>query len=263
MSAQSLLRDLRHPAVVVAFEGWNDAGNVASAVLEHLADLTDAELAFAVDPDEYYDFTANRPMVHNTKDGRQLEWPTVEVLLGKLPDRDLVIIGGPEPNFKWNALCTTLISALRSVKPEHVICLGSMLADVPHRRPVAIAVNSTDYEGPTGIVGVFTSLCQKAGFPVTSLWASVPHYVSDPPNPKATLALLGRVEDVLDVTLDSGELPAEAALWQARVDELVADDPNAAAYIEVLEEQYDEQEPDELGDIIAVEAERFLRRRNR
>lgn len=262
MSGQSKLRGLNRPVVLAAFGGWNDAGEAATGVIDHIAELTSAEFVFALDPDEFYDFTENRPMVMNTEDGgRLIEWPTVEVLVGHLPERDVVLIGGPEPNYHWSAFCTKLVSAMLSVKPDKVILLGSMLADVPHRRPIQIATNSTDYEGPTGIVGVLTQSCREAGFDVTTLWASVPHYVAEPPNPKAILALLGRVEDVHDATLEVRDLPHQAAAWEGRVNDLAADDPDVQSYIETLEETYDEEGG--VADQLAAEAERFLRRRNR
>ncbi|HOA89313.1 PAC2 family protein [Propioniciclava tarda] len=264
MSGPSPLRDLNRPVVIAAFGGWNDAGDAATGVLDHLADLSSAELAFALDPDEFYDFTSSRPVVINGDDGRRIiEWPTVEVLVGHLPERDLVLIGGPEPNYHWSAFCAKLVSAMMSVKPEHVILLGSMLADAPHRRPVQIAMNSTEYEGPTGIVGVLTQACNNAGFEVTTLWAAVPHYVAEPPNPKATLALLGQVEDVLDATLEVRDLPQQAAAWEGRVNDLAADDPDIQTYISTLEEHYDTDEETDVAEALAAEAERFLRRRNR
>lgn len=262
MSSPSLLRDLKRPVVLAAFGGWNDAGDAATGVIDHIAELSGAEFVFALDPDEFYDFTENRPVVMNTEDGRRrIEWPTVEVLVGHLPERDVVLIGGPEPSYHWSSFCAKLVSAMLTVKPEKVILLGAMLADVPHRRPIQIATNPTDYEGPTGIVGVLAESCKDAGFDVTSLWASVPHYVAEPPNPKASLALLGRVEDVLDATLEVRDLPQLAAAWEGRVDDLAAEDPDVQSYIATLEEGYDEDGG--VADQLAVEAERFLRRRNR
>ena len=261
MSETSSLRGLRRPVVLIAFSGWNDAGEGATGVIEHLAELSDAEFAFALEPDDYYDFTENRPvLVMDGTGGRSLQWVTTEVLVGHLEGRDLVLISGPEPNFRWRDFCGRVVSALRGVRPERVLLLGAMLADSPHRRPVPIAENSTDYEGPTGIVGVLMQSCLDAGLPTTSLWASVPHYVADPPNPKVTLALLQRVEDALDLSLDAGDLPRQTAEWETRVDDLVTD-PELATYIGNLEERYDDAVAD--GDQIAAEFERFLRRRNR
>lgn len=260
--SQVELRGLRRPAVIVAFSGWNDAGDAATGVIDHLADLTDADFAFALDPEDYYDLTENRPVLVRQPDGtRTIEWPTTEVLLGALPDRDVVLVNGPEPSFRWGAFSAALVSAFRTIKPEQVIILGAMLADTPHSRPVPISEDGSDYEGPTGVTGVLTAACRDAVLPTTALWASVPHYVSDPPSPKVTLALLGRVEDLLDQTLDAQDLPQEAAVWEGHVDELVSEDPDIAEYVHGLESRYDEAA--EAGEEIALEFERYLRRRAR
>lgn len=262
MPDTSSLRGLRRPAVLVAFNGWNDAGDSATGVIDHLVDLLDAQFAFAMDPDDYYDFTENRPVLVRRPDGaRAVEWTTTEVLVASLPDRDLVLVNGPEPSFRWAAFASSLVSAFRTVQPERVICMGAMLADVPHSRPVEVSEDGTDYEGPTGITGVVADACRDAGLPTTSLWASVPHYVSDPPNPKATLALLGRVEDLIDSTLEVRDLPHEAAVWERHVDDLVAEDPDIAEYVRGLESRHDEAT--EAGEQIALEFERYLRRRSR
>lgn len=248
--------------VLVAFSGWNDAGDAATGVIDHLVEVLDAEYAFALDPEEYLDFTESRPVIVRDADGhRSIQWATTEILVAHLRQRDLVLVNGPEPNFRWKTFCSALISTFRSVKPERVITMGAMLADAPHSRPVPISEDGTDYEGPTGIVGVLADACRDAGFRVTSLWASVPHYVADPPNPKATLALLGRVEDLIDETLDARDLPHLASVWEGHVNELIAGDPDIAEYVGGLEERFDTAEA--TGDEIALQFERYLRRRER
>ena len=271
------LKELRRPAVIAAFGGWSDAGDAASGVIDHLADTYSARLEFSFDPEEFYDFQVNRPtqrLISPTE--RVIEWPTTEVLVASLPDRDLVLVGGPEPNYRWREYCNRLMSMLRTVRPEMVVLLGSMLTDAPHSRPVPISTSAGDpdlaaelgfdlpsYEGPTGIVGVLGSLCEDAGMAVASLWASVPHYVAEPPNPKATLALLTKLEDVLNTPLDTGSLLESAATWEAQVSELVADDPDISGYIAALETRRDEEMPQPSGESIAAEFERYLRRRDR
>ncbi len=270
------LRGLRNPAVIAAFGGWNDAGEAASGVIDHLVDHYKADLEFAIDPEDFYDFQVNRPTSRLVDGIRTIEWPTTEVLVAHLPERDLVLIGGPEPNFHWQDYVSRLLSMLRSVQPEVVVLLGALLTDAPHSRPVPVSgtasrqgladelgLELSDYEGPTGIVGVLSYECDRAGFPVVSLWASVPHYVAEPPNPKATLALLVRLEDVLNLPLDPGDLATESAQWVEQVDELVADDPDIANYVSALEERRDEATPAPSGDVIAAEFERYLRRRDR
>lgn len=277
MSDTGSLRNLRRPAVVAAFGGWNDASEAASGVVDHLADLTDATLAFALDPDEFYDFQVNRPTVSRTSGGeRTLHWPSTELLVAPLPERDLVLIGGPEPNMRWRTFCSRLVSAIRTVEPELVVLLGALLTDAPHTRPVPVlgtavgpelaerlGLPESTYEGPTGIVGVLSAECAVAGLPVASLWASVPHYVSEPPNPKATLALLQRLEDLLDVPLEPGDLPERAAEWETQVNELAAEDADITAYIATLEERRDSDTPEPQGEAIAAEFARYLRRRDR
>lgn len=271
------LKDLRKPAVVAAFGGWGDAGDAASGVIDHLADVYSAKLEFSFDPEEFYDFQVNRPtarLISPTE--RVVEWPTTEVLVASLPDRDLVLVGGPEPNYRWREYTNRLMSMLRTVRPEVVVVLGSMLTDAPHSRPVPISASAGDpdlaaelgfelpsYEGPTGIGGVIGDLCETAGMSVVSLWASIPHYVAEPPSPKATLALLAKLEDVLNTPLDPGELPESAATWETQVNELVADDPDISGYIAALESRRDEEMPQPSGDSIAAEFERYLRRRDR
>lgn len=248
--------------VLFAFSGWNDAGDAATGVIDHLTETYDTDFGFSLDPDEYYDLTENRPVLVRQDDGeRTIQWATTELLVVHLPERDLVLVNGPEPNLRWKAFCAALVSAFRSIRPERVIAMGAMLADAPHSRPVPVSEDGTDYEGPSGIVGVLASACREAGFTVTSLWASVPHYVADPPNPKAALALLARLEEFIDEALDVGDLPQHAALWEGRVNDLVGEDPDIAEYVGTLEERYDTAEA--TGDEIALQFERYLRRRGR
>ena len=268
------LRGLRNPAVVAAFGGWNDASDAATGVVDHLVDTYAAELHFAIDPEDYYDFQVNRPTTRLVDGNRILEWPTTEVLVASLPTRDLVLIGGPEPNYHWQQFVAALLSMVRSVQPEIVVLLGSMLTDAPHTRPVPISgtagtaklaqelgLEVSDYEGPTGIIGVLSAECDAVGIPVVSLWSSVPHYVAEPPNPKATLALLTQLEDVLNLPIDFGDLAEQADEWVKQVNELVSEDPDITSYISALEERRDEAAPN--GETIAAEFERYLRRRDR
>jgi hypothetical protein len=271
------LRDLVDPVVVLAFGGWNDAGNAATGAVEHLDDAYDAEPVFALDPDDYYDFQVNRPQVElNDEDERLISWPTTEFKLAELPDgRDLILVLGLEPNLRWRQFSTVIVSALRSANVNRVHLLGALLADTPHTRPVPVSVSTGDrelmkqlglapstYEGPTGIVGVLADSLQRAGIEVLMLWAAVPHYVSHPPCPKGTLALLSQLEQVLDYSLDFGELPELARAWERGVDELAAEDTEVAEYVTSLEQQQDAAElPEASGDAIAAEFERYLRRR--
>ena len=272
------LRDLVDPVVVVSFGGWNDAGNAATDAVKHLEEAYGAEPVYALDPDDFYDFQVNRPHVGLDPDReRQITWPTTEFLIGELPDgRDLVLVQGLEPNMRWRQFSTLIASALNSASASRVHLLGSLLADTPHTRPIPVSITASDralmtelglepstYEGPTGIIGVLADTLSRAGMQVLMLWSAIPHYVSHPPCPKATLALLSQLEDALDVSLDLGELTELARAWERGVDELAAEDSEVAEYVASLEQQQDAAElPEASGEAIAAEFERYLRRRS-
>jgi predicted ATP-grasp superfamily ATP-dependent carboligase len=269
---------LTSPVVIAAFEGWNDAGEASSGAVNHLAAAWGAAEAGAIDPEDYYDFQVTRPVTEVT-DGRteELIWPTSRLSVAAPEDlgRDVVLVQGIEPNMRWRAFCGELVAAFAGLGAETVILLGALLADSPHTRPVPVSVAASDprvaadlhaepveYKGPTGIVGVLADACAGAGIPTVSLWASVPHYVAQPPSPKATLALLRGVEDVLDVSLPLGDLPEQARAWERGVNELAEQDSEVADYVRTLEEAKDATDlPAASGDAIAREFERYLRRR--
>jgi len=271
------LRDLIDPVVVVAFGGWNDAGNAATGAVEHLAEAYEAESVFSIDPDDFYDFQVNRPMVElNADDDRELIWPTTELRIAELADgRPLVLVQGLEPNLRWRQFCTLITSALKSANVRRVHLLGALLADTPHTRPIPVSTSTgnrelmtsmglapSSYEGPTGIVGVLSDALERSGVQVLSLWAAIPHYVSHPPCPKGTLALLSQLERVLDGPLDLGDLPELSRAWERGVDELAAEDSEVAEYVTSLEQQQDATDlPEASGEMIAAEFERYLRRR--
>ncbi|MFC9974423.1 PAC2 family protein [Spirillospora sp. NPDC127200] len=270
--------ELVDPVLVAAFEGWNDAGEAASGVIQHLAATWGAVPIAEVDPDDYYDFQVTRPLVELADgESRGITWPTTRLSWARLPSgRDVVLVHGIEPNMRWRAFCRELIGIMLELEVRNVVLLGALLADAPHTRPVPVTGASSDaglvttlnleptrYEGPTGILGVLQDACTKADLSTVSLWAAVPHYVAQPPSPKATLALLRRVEDLLDVTVPLGELPEEARAWENGVNELAEEDSEVAEYVRTLEEQKDATElPEASGDAIAREFERYLRRRD-
>ena len=269
---------LTSPVIIAAFEGWNDAGEAASGVINHLSLAWQATPVGAIDPEDYYDFQVTRP-VTEVAEGRteRLIWPTTRLLAAKqeATNRDLLLVHGIEPNMRWRGFCSELVTSFSELGIELVVLLGALLADSPHTRPVPVAAAASDpalaadlraepvnYKGPTGIVGVLQHACADAGIPAVSLWASVPHYVAQPPCPKATLALIRGVEDVLDVSLPLADLPQEARAWERGVDELAEQDTEVADYVRTLEEAKDATDlPEASGDAIAREFERYLRRR--
>jgi proteasome assembly chaperone (PAC2) family protein len=270
--------ELNGPVLIAAFEGWNDAGEAATGAVEHLEDVWRAEQVAELDPEEYYDFQVNRPDVGLDPDGeRYITWPSTRISVCRLPgqSRDVVLVRGIEPSMRWRTYCSELLSLSHDLGVELVVTLGALLADTPHTRPVPVSGTSSDpgliaslgveasrYEGPTGIVGVMQDACQRAGIPSMSVWAAVPHYVAQPPCPKATLALLRKIEDALDFSVAMGELQEEARAWERGVDELASDDDEVAEYVRSLEEARDTVElPEASGEAIAREFERYLRRR--
>ncbi len=270
---------LRRPVLVAAFEGWNDAGDAASGALDHLHEVWGARDVAELDPDVYYDFQDRRPTVALV-DGttRRISWPANRFAVCSPPgmERDVVLLRGVEPNLRWRSFCDEVLEVAEDLGTSMVVTLGALLADSPHTRPVPVTGTASDpataaglglehsrYEGPTGIVGVLQDAAVRAGLPAASFWAAVPHYVSQTACPKAVVALLRRVEDLLDAPVPLGDLPEQAREWERRVDELAAGDSDVAEYIASLEEREPEEElPEASGEAIAHEFERYLRRRD-
>ncbi|MBE7324438.1 PAC2 family protein [Nocardioides sp. Y6] len=272
------LTDLVDPVVIAAFEGWNDAADAASSVVQHLMDEWDATVVGRVDPEDYYDFQVNRPVVGLDEDGnRTLEWPGTLVAVASPPDldRDVILVRGIEPSFRWRQYTAELLAACDDLGAQLVITLGALLADTPHTRPVpvsgtastqdlakSVGLEVSTYEGPTGILGVVQDACARLDIPAVSFWAAVPHYVPQPPCPKASLALVGRLEELLGATLPLGELAEDAKAWERGVESLAEDDEEVANYVRQLEEARDAADlPEASGEAIAREFERYLRRR--
>nr|WP_218881127.1 PAC2 family protein [Kineosphaera limosa] len=270
---------MQDPVVIAAFEGWNDAGEAATCVVDHLAQVWDAQPIAAIDPEEYYDFQVNRPRVGVAPDGvRRITWPTTRVLHAakERAGRDILLIQGIEPSTRWRSFVVELLALADDVDATMVVCLGALLADVPHTRPLPVGVFSEDavlthtldlepstYEGPTGIVGVLADAAHQAQIPTVSAWVSVPHYAGGTPSPKAALALLDHVEDLLDLRVNRGDLEELSKAWERGVDELAASDDEVAEYVQALEQATDTAEhPEASGDAIAREFERYLRRRD-
>jgi proteasome assembly chaperone (PAC2) family protein len=265
--------------MITAFEGWNDAGEGATGAVEHLEEIFDAEVIAAFDPEDYYDLQVNRPLVQIDDLGvREIQWPTTRISIVRSPSlsRDLVLVHGIEPSMRWRTFCEELLGLADDLEVDLLISLGSLLADSPHTRPIPISssgatpeiarilgLEPSRYEGPTGIVGVLQDAAARAEIDAISLWAAVPHYVAQPPCPKATLALISRLEEILDTSIPLADLPEEARAWEDGVNELAREDPEVAEYVRQLEEAKDASDlPEASGEAIAREFERYLRRRD-
>jgi proteasome assembly chaperone (PAC2) family protein len=272
--------DLRRPALVCAFRGWNDGGQGASLAGSFLARAWHAERFAEIDPELFFDFQSTRPHISFAEGAtRRIDWPENGFFAAALPDgpRDVVLLLGTEPNLRWRTFCSLVTDLAQDLGVELVVTLGSLLADVPHTRPAPVTGNATDpdlieqlslqasrYEGPTGIVGALHNACRVAGIPSASLWAAVPHYVSMTPSPRAAKALSVRLATLLDVALDTSELDEASESYMRQVTEAVAADAETAAYVDELEHRVDEiiDESDlPSGDALAAELTRFLRER--
>ncbi len=269
--------ELRDPIIIAAFEGWNDAGEAATSVITHLADVWDAEPIAALDPEEYYDFQVNRPRVVTEEAHRRIIWPTTRILLARNTsfDRDVVLVDGIEPSTRWRTFTIELLEFAEQLGVTTFVTLGALLADVPHTRPIPVTATSDDvdvitrfgaeaskYEGPTGIVGVLADAATRTGLTSLTCWAAVPHYAGGVPSPKATLGLLGKLESLFNITIPLADLAETARAWERGVNELAESDDEVAEYVHDLEEATDTADlPEASGDAIAREFERYLRRR--
>ncbi|GAA1973374.1 filament polymerization regulator ParJ [Nocardioides panacihumi] len=271
--------ELVDPVVIAAFEGWNDAADAASATVDHLMSVWSARVVVEIDPEDYYDFQVNRPYTGTDERGmRRITWPTTRIAIASPPDldRDVILVRGLEPNMRWRQFCAEILAAIEELGGSLVVTLGALLADTPHTRPIPVSGTSTEpdivdrlkleissYEGPTGIVGVFQDACTQIDMPAVSYWAAVPHYVAQPPCPKATLALVTRLEELLGVAIPLHDLPEDARAWERGVNELAEEDEDVAEYVRALEETRDTTDlPEASGEAIAREFERYLKRRH-
>ena len=273
-----VVRPLVNSVLISAFEGWNDAAGAATGVVDHLIDVWDAQLVAAIDPEDYYDFQVNRPVVGTSEDGmRRVTWPTTQIYVARPPGarRDVVLVRGIEPNMRWRGFCGEILATADELEVVQVVTLGALLAETPHTRPIPVTGTATEldlddrlklepstYEGPTGIVGVLQDACVRLDIPAVSFWAAIPHYLPQPPCPKGTLALLSQIEDLLDISVPLGDLPEESRAWERGVAELAEEDEEVAEYVRSLEESKDTADlPEASGEAIAREFERYLKRR--
>jgi proteasome assembly chaperone (PAC2) family protein len=272
--------DLRSPALICAFGGWNDAASAATAALEAVAASLDPQVVARIDPEEFYDFQVNRPTIR-LADGmsREIDWPANTLLAVEVPtaERDLALFSGVEPNLRWRTFAGAIVEAALRLDVEIVITLGALIADVAHTRPVPITglasnpelverlgLSRSSYEGPTGIVGVLHDACREQGLASASLWAAIPHYVAAVPNPKAALALLRRLEGLTGVAVEASELEDATERFDEQVDRAVSANPEIEKLVRGLEaSQAEELEAggEVSADDIAREFQHFLRQR--
>lgn len=254
--------DLHDAMLILAFEGWNDAGDAASTALDYVARRFDAEVVATIDPEAFFDFGSTRPMIRLREGGsRSIEWPEVSFsVLDTEGERTVIVLTGPEPRLRWRTFCEQVVTVAQRLNVTTAISLGALLAEVHHAQPVSVFGASADealtsqlglrkstYSGPTGIVGVLQDALQRAGVPAMSLWASVPTYVPSSTSPKAALALVERLVEVLEIPLSAGDLRIAASRYERQIDDLLDDDDELADYAQqiLLASVDDDDEPSE------------------
>lgn len=248
---------LRRPVLILAFGGWSDAGNSATTAVRYLTEQLMAAKFAGIDPEEFYDFTLQRPQVR-LADGlqREIHWPSYDFHHGSGigVDRDFVFGVGAEPHLHWRGFTEAVFRLVRECKVELMVTLGAYLDEVLYTRPVPLTGFSSDpklmteldilpsrYQGPTGIVGVLGDACRKQAVPHMSLWATLPHYLSATPNPRGSLALVLKLTQWLGLRVDTGPLERAAAEFQNKVNEAVNGDANLSAFIRELKKREFEQ----------------------
>lgn len=269
---------LQRPLLLIAFAGLFDAAEAATDALAWIKDRSEADRYAQISSEGFVNFQQARPRMRFSNDGkREIDWPDTTVWTCQRPGaRDVLVMLGVEPHLRWRSYADSVLSIARRSGAEMVVTVGSMISMVPHTRPLAVTGSAADpelsrrlhlgnpsYQGPTGLVGVLNQRLDAANFPVVSLRVSIPHYVPSPPNPKATRALLRRLQQTMGLDTGYEELDSAASEWNMRVDQAVASDGESREYVEGLEHQVDSDE--QLlpkGDDLAAELEAFLRERS-
>jgi PAC2 family len=247
---------LRDPIVIIAFGGWNDAADSATTAIKFLVERWAPIKVAEIDSEDFFVFTETRPTVKFV-DGvqRTLTWPSNQFLAYVAPDlsRDIILLLGTEPQLKWKTFSTIFIEACKHFHVSEAVFLGALLADVPHSMAVPLTGSSSEpdvmerlnemdmesspYEGPTGMLGVLQDACRRAHIPSASFWAAAPHYLAASPNIKVTAALLTYLNTYLSLGLDLNGIQSDAVHFEEQITALVARDPEASAYVRRLEEQ--------------------------
>ncbi|MFM7044820.1 MAG: PAC2 family protein [Ilumatobacteraceae bacterium] len=268
---------LHRPIMVLALRGLFDIAEVATDAVEELMSERAAPVVASIDPDPFFDFTQERPLVEfDDAEERFVRWPENEFRVVRHPGlaHDLVVLAGVEPHLRYATFADCVVQVARELRCEAVVTLGAAAEPVPHTRPPAVVGSSTNarlasalglsrpqYQGVTGLVGVLQTRLDAEGIPAVSLRVAVPHYLGNAKHPQSSAALLRHLEHVLGVPTSSSELDSQATSWRSVHDEAVDDDPKLADYVGRLEREYDRRLEALMpsADDLAAEFERFLR----
>tara|TARA_B100002051_G_scaffold58504_1_gene54442 strand:- start:616 stop:1467 length:852 start_codon:yes stop_codon:yes gene_type:complete len=252
------------PIMVIAFAGWNDAGGASTWAIRSLIEKTIATEILTFDSEEFYDFSRERPTVHLEGESRFLSWPKNTISLSN--DGSLLLMEGVEPQLNWQTFTQNILAEAQKYNVSMIITLGSLLAEVPHSRPVLIhgvsenteinrtyGLQTSSYEGPTGIIGVINQLSTDAGIPNMSFWATVPNYVAGAESPKAALALIERLKTTLNLSLNTTDLEIASSAYERQINQIIEGDEDTSKYVDELEDNYD------AGDYEVASPEDFVK----
>ena len=254
----------KDPIMVIAFAGWNDAGGASTWAIRSLIEKTIATEILTFDSEEFYDFSRERPTVHLDGESRFLSWPKNTISLSN--DGSLLLMEGVEPQLNWQTFTQNILAEAQKYNVSMIITLGSLLAEVPHSRPVLIhgvsenteinrtyGLQTSSYEGPTGIIGVINQLSTDAGIPNMSFWATVPNYVAGAESPKAALALIERLKTTLNLSLNTTDLEIASSAYERQINQIIEGDEDTSKYVDELEDNYD------AGDYEVASPEDFVK----
>ncbi|MEC7292182.1 MAG: PAC2 family protein [Actinomycetota bacterium] len=252
------------PIMVLAFAGWNDAGGASTWAIRSLIEKTIATEILTFDSEEFYDFSRERPTVQLDGESRFLSWPKNTISLSN--DGSLLFMEGVEPQLNWQTFTQNILAEAQKYNVSMIITLGSLLAEVPHSRPVLIhgvsenteinrtyGLQTSSYEGPTGIIGVINQLSTDAGIPNMSFWATVPNYVAGAESPKAALALIERLKTTLNLSLNTTDLEIASSAYERQINQIIEGDEDTSKYVDELEDSYD------AGDYEVASPEDFVK----
>ncbi|MDN6487358.1 MAG: PAC2 family protein [Ancrocorticia sp.] len=262
------------PIVILALNGWADAGASGSGLAEYLIDHYEGEEILRIDDERYFNFQDVRPIQRMRAEGMFIDWPAVILHRLHLPGQDVILGYGSEPSLYWRTFISEFQASVKGLEPSVVVTLGAQLVDIPHTRPFPWGVYSTDpqlvadhpqiepleYNGPTSALAVLCAELDAQHIPTAQAWVSVPHYVADPPNPKAQLALLEALHDCFGLELESDGLPDAAQTWEEQITQLTGQSPEIGTYVNQLETAFDDEaEQESNSGQVVEEIEKFLR----
>jgi hypothetical protein len=276
-------RVLDKPVLVVALEGWVDAGLGADGAISALLSAGPTELLATFDGESLIDQRARRPVVHIARGINEgLTWPVIQMRLGQdLDGADVCFLVGPEPDFRWPSFVSSVVGLCLELRVRIVVGLGAFPAPAPHTRPVRLAATAPpasadlvaeigivqgEIDVPSGVWGALELALGEADIATVGLWARVPHYVSGMAFPSASAALLDGLASVTGLSVDATPLHTAADASLRQVDDLISKSTEHTAMVRQLEHSVDTAEGNPLdigelptGDELAAELERYLR----